>query len=196
MIEKQICTRLAEIANIPTAIGEACSGVGSVIIGVAACILSVPTLGYSDRINKEVYRVNDARFIIPNIFRRTLLILNPSAPFEEANKQGMLPLFTIINQVVLKIFGVIPSFEDKDYDPVKFSRPVMLVHLPLLMVTKIMDFALGVVIAAVAMATFGYFEALNDIAYIELGGLGMAAVIPAVLLCGLVNPSHRVRYRY
>lgn len=191
--------RLSYAARIPVTLVT--TALDTVLLGLFTS-LNVLTLGKVERIHeKNKEQTGPISILPPHLFYLTLNVFNPRAELARkksgfvANRPANLTNepepkvvfgnFGIISEVVKNLFTRATDSLRKSRSIVKsqlLTRFTFAIAIPVLIVCKIVDLAIGILAAVAAIVAFGTSKTLNTWAYVGLDVISLIPSIPKLVI--------------
>ena len=164
-------------------------GLGTTLVGILATPFSAITCGTSPKLNTWADGTLRAGDILPNIFFRTMKIINPSCIMENSNQYHSGYFSETITK---KIKATEINLRDKRqsfFNKQITLRAVYLFAIPLLTITRLGDGLLAIPAVAISILTCGTEPKVNKFATIQLRSAGLLIAGISSHLRSAVNPQ-------
>lgn len=188
-ISSGITRRIPEVKKIGSCTVDTLKGLGTTLVGIIATPFSALTCGHIRKLNDWSNKTLRAAHILPNIFFRTMKIINPSCIMENPNKYA-LGYFSkkLVNKIDDKTEELNQS-KQSWFNKHVTLRAVHAFAIPLLVITRLSDGLLAIPAVAISILTGGSKPNVNKFATIQLRSSGFIFTDISFNLRFAVNPN-------
>ncbi len=146
-------------------------------VGVVGTTASLATLCKFPKLNVASKWTLDARFILPELYRGTMGVLNPSFTIRSeldyiSNPKQNAPYFVELVSKKLTDFAINAGKKETFIEKQLVSRIGYAVSIPVALICRIADLVLGILGVVTSVLTLGMNAKVNQFAYTQLKVLG------------------------
>ncbi len=144
-------------------------------VGVVGTTASLATLCKFPKLNVASIWTHDARFILPELYGRTMTVLNPAftiRPDYISNTTHNAPYFVNLVSKELTDFAINAGKKETFIQKQLVSRIGYAVGIPVALICRIADLVLGILGVVASVITLGMNAKVNQFAYTQLKVLG------------------------